>query len=44
LDWNTSDFAKKKPVTIKVARAVGAILAEAEKRNIKVKPQYYYYM
>lgn len=44
LDWNTSDFAKKKPVTIKVARAVGAILAEAQKRNITVKPQYYYYM
>lgn len=44
LDWNTSDFAKKKPVTIKVARAVGAILAEADRRNIRVKPQYYYYM
>lgn len=44
LDWNTSDFAKKKPVTIRVAQAVGAILAEADKRDITVKPQYYYYM
>lgn len=44
MDWNTSDFAKKKPVTIKVARAVGAILAESERRGIRVKPQYYYYM
>jgi hypothetical protein len=44
LDWNTSDFAKKKPVTIRVAQAVGAILAEADKRGITVKPQYYYYM
>lgn len=44
LDWNTSDFAKKKPVTIKVARAVGAVLAESERRGIRVKPQYYYYM
>lgn len=44
MDWNTSAFAKKKPVTIKVARAVGAILAESERRGIRVKPQYYYYM
>lgn len=44
MDWNTSDFAKKKPVTIKVARAVGAILAESQRRDIRVKPQYYYYM
>ena len=44
LDWNTSDFAKKKPVTIKVARAVGAILAESNRRGIRTKPQYYYYM
>jgi len=44
LDWNTSDFAKKRPVTIRVARAVGAILAESKKRDIRVKPQYYYYM
>ncbi len=44
MDWNTSDFARRKPVTIKVARAVGAILAESEQRGIRVKPQYYYYM
>lgn len=44
LDWNTSDFCKKRPVTIRVAKAVGAILAESKNRDIKIKPQYYYYM
>lgn len=44
LDWNTSSFCKKLPVTIKVARSVGAILAESKNRGIDVKPQYYYYM
>lgn len=44
LDWNTSDFCKKRPVTIRVAKAVGAILAESKERDIDVQPQYYYYM
>jgi len=44
LDWNTSDFAKKKPITIRMVQAVGAILSGADKRGITVKPQYYYYM
>ncbi|GGK83428.1 argonaute/piwi family protein [Haloarcula sebkhae] len=44
LDWNTSSFCKKQPVTIKVARSVGAILAESKNRGIDVQPQYYYYM
>ncbi len=44
LDWNTSDFCKKLPVTIQVSRAVGKILSESKARDLAVDPHYYYYM
>lgn len=44
LDWNTSDFSKKKPVTIRVSRAVSNILAEASAREMDIDSHYYFYM
>ena len=45
LDWNSSHFSKKMPVTLEISRSVGQILAEVKARKIeKIDPHYYYYM
>jgi hypothetical protein len=45
LDWNSSHFCKKMPVTIEVSRSVGGVLAEPEAKNLKeIDPHYYFYM
>ena len=45
LDWNSSHFCKKIPVTIQVSRSVGGILAEPEMKKLKeIDPHYYFYM
>ncbi|MHA1410006.1 MAG: argonaute/piwi family protein, partial [Candidatus Odinarchaeia archaeon] len=45
LDWNSSHFCKKLPVTIEVSQSVGNILAEikAQKKE-SIDSHYYYYM
>ena len=45
LDWNSSHFCKKIPVTLEISRSVGRILAETKAQGIKeIDPHYYYYM
>ncbi|MFB6199314.1 MAG: hypothetical protein ABEJ83_00420 [Candidatus Nanohaloarchaea archaeon] len=44
LDWNTSHFCRKMPVTTVVSDSVGDILADSSAKNVKVDPHYYYYM
>lgn len=45
LDWNSSHFCKRIPVTIEVARSVGGVLAEQEAKKLKeLDPHYYFYM
>jgi len=45
LDWNSSHFCKKIPVTIEVSRSVGGVLAEPETKKLKeIDPHYYFYM
>ncbi len=45
LDWNSSQFCKRMPVTIQVSRSVGGVLAEQEAKKLKeLDPHYYYYM
>ena len=45
LDWNSSHFCKKIPVTIEVSRSVGGVLAEQETKKLKeIDPHYYFYM
>lgn len=44
LDWNTSHFSRKEPVTIVVSRSVGPVLAEASLEEVEIDPHYYYYM
>lgn len=44
LDWNTSHFCRKFPVTIEVSKSVGSILAEAKAQDIEIDPHYYFYM
>jgi hypothetical protein len=45
LDWNSSHFCKKLPVTIEVSRSVGGVLAEPETKKLKeIDPHYYFYM
>ncbi len=45
LDWNTTEFCGREPVTISVSRKVGEILAEMRARDVKEPPQpYRYYM
>lgn len=45
LDWNSSHFCKKIPVTIEVSRSVGGVLAEQEAKKLKeIDPHYYFYM
>jgi hypothetical protein len=44
LDWNSSDFCKRRPVTISIADAVSDILAEPEASEVNLQTHYYYYM
>lgn len=44
LDWNTSHFSTKLPVTIGISESVGSLLAEASAREMDVDIHYYYYM
>lgn len=45
LDWNSSHFCKRNPVTIEVSRSVGGVLAEQEAKKLKeLDPHYYFYM
>jgi hypothetical protein len=44
LDWNSSDFCKRLPVTIEIADAVSDILAEPNADEINLDTHYYYYM
>lgn len=44
LDWNSSDFCKRLPVTLGIAQKVGSILAEPEASEINLDTHYYYYM
>ena len=44
LDWNNTFLYRKFPVTLEVSRKVGRVLAESEAKNIKILPQYYFYM
>lgn len=45
LDWNSSHFCKRIPVTIEVSRSVGGVLAEPETKKLKeIDPHYYFYM
>jgi hypothetical protein len=44
LDWNTSDFAVKEPVTLKVSRKVSDVLSEEYADPKEASTQYFYYM
>jgi hypothetical protein len=44
LDWNSSDFCKRLPVTIGIADAVSEILAEPAASDVNLQTHYYYYM
>jgi hypothetical protein len=44
LDWNTSDFAVKEPVTLKVSRKVSRVLSETHADPSEADTQYFYYM
>jgi hypothetical protein len=44
LDWNSSDFCKRLPVTIGIANEVSDILAEPNADDIDLQTHYYYYM
>lgn len=44
LNWNSSDFCQREPVTTSIANDVGRILAEPEASEIDLQSHYYYYM
>lgn len=44
LDWNSTDFCIREPVTLGVSEKVGGILAETASRLREPPPQYRYYM
>lgn len=44
LDWNSSDFCTKRPVTIRIADRVSDILAEPAANDVTLQTHYYYYM
>lgn len=44
LDWNTSDFAVKEPITLKVPRKVSNVISEEGINPREADKQYYYYM
>jgi len=43
MNWNTSDFACAKPMTLAFAQRVGQILAEMREGDMP-RPEYRYYM
>jgi hypothetical protein len=43
MNWNTSDFACAKPITLAFAQRVGHILAEMREGEVP-RPEYRYYM
>jgi len=44
LDWNSTEFYTRHPVTISVSRKVGAILSEARARGLEPPTGYRFYM
>ncbi len=44
LDWNSTDFCQRQPVTTSVSRKVGHILAEMKARRTEPPQPYRYYM
>ncbi len=44
LDWNSTDFSTRQPVTTSVSRKVGHVLAEMRARDIEPPQAYRYYM
>jgi hypothetical protein len=44
LDWNSTDFCAREPVTTSVSRKVGHILAEMRARDLNPPQSYRYYM
>ena len=44
LDWNTSVFAVKEPITLKVPRKVSNVISEEGIDPMEADKQYYYYM
>ena len=44
MDWNSTDFCQREPVTTSVSRKVGHILAEMRARNTEPPQPYRYYM
>lgn len=44
LDWNSTDFCGREPVTISVSRKVGEILSEMRAKNLTPPAPYRYYM
>lgn len=44
LDWNTTEFAVKEPVTLKVSRKVSDVISEEGIDPAEAEKNYYYYM
>lgn len=44
LDWNTSEFAIKEPITLKVPRKVSNVISEEGINPVEADKAYYYYM
>jgi hypothetical protein len=44
LDWNSSTFYTKMPVTLSVSKKVGAVMAEMDTDNVEPPSSYRYYM
>lgn len=45
LDWTTTDFAVKMPITIKAGRKVATVLSEVDEADIEeLSTKYLYYM
>lgn len=44
LDWNTTEFAVKEPVTTRVSKKVSRVLSDAEADPQNAETKYYYYM
>lgn len=44
LDWNSSDFSVRLPVTIGISQSVSDILAEPDSNEVNLQTHYYYYM
>jgi len=44
LDWNTSDFSKRMPVTISVSRKIGKIMGEVNMQGMEPPISYVWFM